>query len=64
MALTLPQLGGAKGLLALNIGGDAVGAFLQSGWWQPQYTQLEGFKGRFHPKICVIAIWGASTLKF
>ena len=53
VTLTLPQLGGAKGFLALNIGGDAVGAFLHSGWWQPQYTQLEGAKGRFHPEI-----WG------
>ena len=50
VTLTLPQLGGAKRLLAPNFGGDAVGAFLHSGWWQPQYTQLEGSKGRFHPQ--------------
>ena len=49
-ALTLPQLGGAEGFLALNFGGDAVGAFSLSGRWQPQYTQLEGAKGRFHPQ--------------
>ena len=50
VTLTLPQLGGAKGFLALNFGGDAVGAFLQSGWWQPQYIQLEGAKGRCRPQ--------------
>ena len=63
VTLTLPHLEGAKGLLALNVGGDAVEKFLQSGWRQPQYTQLEGAKGRFHPQnwggCCrgVFAIW-------